>query len=132
VFDVVLGQNAFQDTPTIINPTPPQDWVVAIRDPLNNFRMGIYFTIDGNVPVNPTYIEQILGPIVDGNYINPAVDCTPACTTHSADNLTGNFGLVPQVSETPLPAALPLFATGLGAFGLLGWRRKRKNASLAA
>ncbi len=30
---------------------------------------------------------------------------------------------------TPLPAALPLFATGLGALGLLGWRRKRKNAA---
>jgi hypothetical protein len=29
-------------------------------------------------------------------------------------------------TETPLPAALPLFATGLGALGLLGWRRKRK------
>jgi hypothetical protein len=27
---------------------------------------------------------------------------------------------------TPLPATLPLFATGLGAVGLLGWRRKRK------
>jgi hypothetical protein len=34
------------------------------------------------------------------------------------DNLT--------VRPTPLPAALPLFATGLGALGLLGWRRKRK------
>ena len=30
-------------------------------------------------------------------------------------------------NETPLPAALPLFATGLGALGLLGWRRKRKQ-----
>jgi len=29
----------------------------------------------------------------------------------------------------PLPAALPLFAGGLGAFGVLGWRRKRKAAS---
>jgi hypothetical protein len=27
---------------------------------------------------------------------------------------------------TPVPAALPLFATGLGGLGLLGWRRKRK------
>jgi hypothetical protein len=27
---------------------------------------------------------------------------------------------------TPLPAALPLFVTGLAALGLLGWRRKRK------
>ena len=35
-------------------------------------------------------------------------------------------------STTPLPTALPLFATGLGALGLLGWRRKRKNAAIAA
>lgn len=28
--------------------------------------------------------------------------------------------------STPLPAALPLFATGLGGLGLFGWRRKRK------
>jgi hypothetical protein len=35
-------------------------------------------------------------------------------------------------SPTPLPAALPLFATGLGALGLLGWRRKKKVAALAA
>lgn len=31
-------------------------------------------------------------------------------------------------SATPLPAALPLFATGLGALGLLARRRKRKAA----
>lgn len=30
-----------------------------------------------------------------------------------------------SVSPVPLPAALPLFATGLGVMGLLGWRRKR-------
>ncbi|MGB6349527.1 MAG: hypothetical protein WBG10_05800 [Pseudolabrys sp.] len=29
---------------------------------------------------------------------------------------------------TPLPAALPLFASGLAFLGLLGWRRKRKAA----
>ena len=36
-----------------------------------------------------------------------------------------------EVSGTPLPAALPLFASGLGALGLLGWRRKRKATALA-
>ncbi len=35
-------------------------------------------------------------------------------------------------SATPLPAALPLFATGLGAMGLFGWRRKRKSAAAIA
>jgi hypothetical protein len=33
-----------------------------------------------------------------------------------------------STSATPLPAALPLFATGLGALGLLARRRKRKAA----
>jgi hypothetical protein len=32
----------------------------------------------------------------------------------------------------PLPAALPLFASGIGALSLLGWRRKKKAAQLAA
>jgi hypothetical protein len=31
-------------------------------------------------------------------------------------------------STVPLPAALPLFATGLGGLGLLGWRRKKRKA----
>jgi len=30
------------------------------------------------------------------------------------------------VSDVPVPAALPMFATGLGGMGLLGWRRRRK------
>lgn len=39
-----------------------------------------------------------------------------------------NFqGAVNVGATTPLPAALPLFASGLGALGLLGWRRKRKS-----
>jgi hypothetical protein len=38
-----------------------------------------------------------------------------------------------RVSQTPLPAALPLFATGLGGLGLLGWmRRKWKRTAATA
>ena len=43
-----------------------------------------------------------------------------------------NLSAVSTGSQTPLPAAFPLFATGLGALGLLGWRRKRKGAAPAA
>ena len=49
--------------------------------------------------------------------------------------ITGGMSLdVTQldVSTTPLPAALPLFATGLGALGLVARRRKRKVAAALA
>ena len=39
---------------------------------------------------------------------------------------------ITPASETPLPAALPLFASGLGAMGLLARRRKRKAAAAIA
>lgn len=35
-------------------------------------------------------------------------------------------------STTPLPGAFPFFATGLAGVGLLGWRRKRSGAAIAA
>jgi hypothetical protein len=43
------------------------------------------------------------------------------------EQVTGYSGEV--TPATPLPAALPLFATGLGAIGLFGWRKKRTNAA---
>jgi hypothetical protein len=36
-----------------------------------------------------------------------------------------------EVSATPLPAALPLYATGLGALALLRWRKRRKGLAAA-
>jgi hypothetical protein len=44
----------------------------------------------------------------------------------------GSVSVTPEVSTTPLPAALPLFAAGLGAMGLFGWRRKRKASDAMA
>jgi hypothetical protein len=40
------------------------------------------------------------------------------------------FEAVIPGSETPLPAALPLFASGLGALGFLAQRRKRRSAKV--
>jgi len=34
--------------------------------------------------------------------------------------------------QTPIPAALPLFASGVAALGALGWRRKRKDSAARA
>jgi PEP-CTERM motif len=40
---------------------------------------------------------------------------------------TFTYVLLNTSLTTPLPATLPLFASGLGALGLLGWRKKRKQ-----
>ena len=73
--------------------------------------------------------------ILDGHFFISFFLCSPSCyngigfwygpVTHSAFEVR-LIGAEP----TPLPAALPLFATGLGALGLLGWRRKRSNRTL--
>ena len=44
---------------------------------------------------------------------------------------TNECGYFLTPAPTPLPAAFPLFATGLGALSLLGWRRKRKPQASA-
>jgi hypothetical protein len=59
-------------------------------------------------------------PIVFGIAANIGIG-QPGTVTADYDNL--NFA----VSQTPLPATLPLFASGLGVMGLLDWRRKRKT-----
>jgi hypothetical protein len=38
----------------------------------------------------------------------------------------------PNANAVPLPAALPLFVSGLGALGWFGWRRKKKAEALTA
>jgi hypothetical protein len=58
--------------------------------------------------------------------LDPTCGVFYADTAHTYDN-PGIWSAATIESATPLPAALPLFATGLGAFGLLSWRRKRKN-----
>jgi hypothetical protein len=40
-----------------------------------------------------------------------------------------NVSFSEPFTVTPLPGALPLFVTGLGVLGLLGWRRKQKVAA---
>ena len=58
-----------------------------------------------------------------------------------AFNLTVSYGnytyspstlIIATLAPTPLPSALPLFSTVVGLAGLLGWRRKRKAAAIAA
>jgi hypothetical protein len=78
------------------------------------------------------------GPSSSHAYLNPNLT-NPEQTALFADDqhlsaagqqIEANF-VFDEITGTPVPAALPLFATGLGALGLLGWRRKRKTRVVA-
>jgi hypothetical protein len=58
----------------------------------------------------------------------PILGSVGGSTWDAHNHLAGapNRSVNPLIAQTPLPAALPLFATALGAMGLLGWRRKRR------
>jgi hypothetical protein len=79
-----------------------------------------------NVPVNA---DRLLLGFVDSY----AFSGPPSYYGDNTGSLTGNFSIEGlNVGATPLPATFPLFATGLGMLALLGWRRKKKAAALAA
>jgi hypothetical protein len=51
--------------------------------------------------------------------------------TFNSASMTIENGSEYQISETPLPGALPLLATGLGGLAMFGWRRNRKRNRFA-
>ena len=89
-----------------------------------------------------TGVENLVFSGSDGGSFRGSLDFTnpsneflsfePAARVHYFEgtgppNFT-NSGVYSAI-QTPLPAALPLFASGLIGLGLLGWRRKRKAAA---
>jgi hypothetical protein len=82
------------------------------------------FLSDGNGTLTPVLFAQSL--IETGDWQTVTTFSLLDAAGAVADTVTVQFR---SEVETPLPAALPLFATGLGALGLLGWRRKRKQAA---
>jgi hypothetical protein len=93
---------------------------------------GTPITFNSTVPVDPPGFALFLG--IGSFPIN--FDYFAGCSPCSGTGWSGDLMLTytydaAAVPEVPLPAALPLFATGLGALGLLGGRRKKKAAAPA-
>jgi hypothetical protein len=64
------------------------------------------------------------GPVSASAYVDPYFSAPSGYTILTSAGI-GN--LAPPT--VPIPAALPLFATGLGALGILRWRRKKAAAA---
>jgi hypothetical protein len=81
------------------------------------------------VYANPGVFTPSFSATVDYSVTStdPLCSVFNACgPTPFSQDVNGAISLTVDAAATPLPAALPLFATGLGGLGLLGWRRKRK------
>ena len=93
------------------------DVVIA---PDNSFSfVAATILLDPSIPVGLT-----LSPFY---YVFETITYNPGPPIYVVSN-GAEFSLDIVSAATPLPTALPLFATGLGGLGLLGWRRKRKAA----
>jgi len=73
------------------------------------------------IPTTAAYIEFVFSSFTFDQYENWSA-------IGSISDSDGVIQLTEGLLPTPLPAALPLFSSGLCAFGLLGWRRKRRTA----
>ena len=113
---------------------------VTINASITGFPNLLSITVSGTLSTTPTNVNipgLSSSPFDEFNGVGTfpldfsyTADCGTSCAEGWAGDLKLTYVFDP-VNTTPLPAALPLFATGLGALGLLGWRRKRKLAVAA-
>jgi hypothetical protein len=98
-----------------------------------SYMSGTVITSEAVLPVASISCATPGANPCDGLGMQPDQVFTWTWGSNPDQSFTINSTLLAPTPEIPLPAAFPLFASGLGALGLLGWRRKRKStASLLA
>jgi len=108
---------------------------------VGNFKVTFTATVSGGTfNGQPIFAEfspttNLTGGFLGWEGLDPTGLSESIYDQHSTSTSTVNGGLADiylgTPPSTPLPAALPLFVTGLGGLALLGRRRKRKTAAAA-
>jgi hypothetical protein len=115
---------------TITDPTQTGPGTYATAD-------GPMLTFDDDNPALQIFLTYPAGggTLYTGGFGSSSVGSyfSPTCGGEICGfPLDGTVTAASGVSTTPLPAALPLFAGGLGMIGFLSRRRKQKTIALAA
>lgn len=93
------------------------DGTIWAFDPIAGLVIDELKDAEGNPIINPELWALAFGN--GGQGFNPDALYFTAGINGEMDGLFG------EIQATPVPAALPLFATGLAGLGLLRWRRKK-------
>jgi hypothetical protein len=95
--------------------------------------------VNGNAQTDDSFYSYIQGNIqglvtatIIGNLLGVAYEMVVSMRADGGSNIYLISASVSPINAVPVPAALPLLATGLGALGVIGWRRKRKVAQAQA
>jgi hypothetical protein len=120
--------------------TQGEAWSVYGSNTANTGLVNLYLNNTGDGVTDPLtlynyYYFAYTGPALtygkywsNGHWVTYETSTCGGCNV-LLDTFSGQYT---TELTTPLPGALPLFVSGLGAFGFVGWRRKRKAIAARA
>lgn len=103
-----------------------------------NTRYWIGLTADGPPPPDDgssVGVAWYLGPTVPGEYFfyrGSSFANAGSCEPGGDTCFNAPYQMLVEATATPIPATLPLFASGLAGLGLIMWRRKAASGKPAA
>ena len=144
-FNTTTGGNTFLQVFPDVNSATGGSWTFNFTTPIGAF--GAYITATSpevpgplTISFNDGAAQQLditktdpEGVLFFGFTDSDGLFTSVTISGGATDNTRDIFGIddVRFGAATPLPGALPLFVTGLGTLGLLGWWRKRKATAIA-